>query len=195
MSGIPETKEALCRLAGCPEQQYGITRMTLEEGRGRGMAVYDLETGGGLRCTVLADNGLDIGRLTYRGVPVSFLSKNGIVSPYAHHPFEEEFLHTFPGGMLYTCGLLSAGPAGRDGGVWHPLHGRYHSIPADQCAGTEENGCLKITGRVRETQLFGHALELRRTIEAPVGGSYSCASSTRWKTRRRNPSNTWCCII
>jgi len=104
-------------------------------------------------------------------VPVSFLSKNGIVSPYAHHPFEEEFLHTFPGGMLYTCGLLSAGPAGRDGGVWHPLHGRYHSIPADQCAGTEENGCLKITGRVRETQLFGHALELRRTIEAPVGGS------------------------
>lgn len=57
--------------------------MTLEEGRGRGMAVYDLETGGGLRCTVLADNGLDIGRLTYRGVPVSFLSKNGIVSPYA----------------------------------------------------------------------------------------------------------------
>ena len=85
----------------------------------------DLETGGGLRCTVLADNGLDIGRLTYRGVPVSFLSKNGIVSPYAHHPFEEEFLHTFPGGMLYTCGLLSAGPAGRDGGVWQPMHGRY----------------------------------------------------------------------
>ncbi|MFR1434917.1 MAG: aldose 1-epimerase family protein [Acutalibacteraceae bacterium] len=178
MSGIPETKEALCRLAGCPEQLYGITRMTLEEGRGRGMAVYDLETGGGLRCTVLADNGLDIGRLTYRGVPVSFLSKNGIVSPYAHHPFEEEFLHTFPGGMLYTCGLLSAGPAGRDGGVWHPLHGRYHSIPADQCAGTEENGCLKITGRVRETQLFGHALELRRTIEAPVGGSELCIIDT-----------------
>lgn len=159
------------RLAGCMEQIAGVTRYTIEEGRSRGGAVYAVETGGGLRYEVAADNGLDIGRLSYRGVNVSFLAKNGLVSPWAHHPFEEEFLHTFPGGMLYTCGMLSTGPANRDAdGVWQPLHGRYHSLAADECAGEETDGLLRVSGRVRETRLFGHALEIRRCITSPAGG-------------------------
>ena len=159
------------RLTGSTDQVAGITRSTVEEGRGRGCTVYTVETGGGLRYEVTADNGLDIGRLSYRGVNISFLSKNGMVSPYAHHPFEEEFLHTFPGGMLYTCGLLSAGPANRDtDGVWQPMHGRFHGLPADQCAGSRENDTLQVSGRVRETRLFGHALEVRRRIASPEGG-------------------------
>ncbi len=160
------------RLTGCVDQVCGVTRLTVEEGRGRGRAVYDVDTGGGLRYTVEADNGMDIGKLTYRGIAVNFLSKNGAVSPYAHHPFEEEFLHTFPGGMLYTCGLLSAGPANRDtDGIWQPLHGRYHSLSADECAGRREGNALTVSGRIRETRLFGHALELRRDIRAEIGGA------------------------
>ncbi len=32
----------------------------------------------------------------------------------AKAPFENEFVNTFPGGLLYTCGLRSAGPANED---------------------------------------------------------------------------------
>lgn len=142
----------------------------MKEGRGRGCTVYEVETGGGLRYTVTPDNGLDISKLSYRGVNISYISKNGMVSPHDHTPLEEEFLHTFPGGLLYTCGLLSAGPANRDAdGVWQPLHGRFHSLAADQCTGREEGGALVVSGRVRETRLFGHALELRREIRSAVG--------------------------
>ncbi len=35
-------------------------------------------------------------------------------------------------GLVYTCGLCSAGPTNRDGDEWHPLHGRYHSLQAEQ---------------------------------------------------------------
>ena len=124
------------RRVGSTDQLYSVTRVTVDEGKARGTAMYQVKTGGGLSYEVTADNGLDIGCLSYRGVNVSFLAKNGYVSPYGSHPFEEDFTHTFTGGMLYTCGLLSTGPANRDAdGVWQPLHGRYHNLSADQCFG------------------------------------------------------------
>ena len=80
-------------------------------------------------------------------------------------------MNTFPGGLLYTCGLRSAGPANRDNGEWHPLHGRYHSLAAEQvCAEIAEDEII-VRGVVRETALFGHVLENRRLIRIPVFGS------------------------
>ncbi len=160
------------RLAGHPDQLYSVTRLTAEEGPARGVSFYAVDTGGGLQFCAMADHALDIARLSFRGVNLSFLSKNGFVAPSKEIPVENEFLHTFPGGMLYTCGLWSAGPAGRDeAGVWQPLHGRFHSLPADQCAAHTKNDLIEISGRIRETRLFGQALEVRRTISAPVGGT------------------------
>ena len=161
------------RRVGSPDQLYGVTRVAVDEGKARGAALYQVKTGGGLCYDVTADNGLDIGCLSYRGVNIRFLTKNGYVSPYGSHPFEEDFLHTFPGGMLYTCGLLSTGPANRDtDGVWQPLHGRYHNIAADQCFGrVNDHAVIEVGGRIQETRLFGHSLEMRRTITSPVGGS------------------------
>lgn len=98
--------------------------------------MYQVKTGGGLSYEVTADNGLDIGCLSYRGVNVSFLAKNGYVSPYGSHPFEEDFTHTFTGGMLYTCGRC---PPARQPGCrtasGSPSHGRYHNLSADNASG------------------------------------------------------------
>ena len=160
------------RLVGNTDQLYSVTKVEVDEGKARGTAMYQVETGGGLRYDVTADNGLDIGSLSYRGVNICFLAKNGYVSPYGNTPLEEDFLHTFSGGMFYTCGLLSTGPANRDAdGVWQPMHGRYHNLPADQCFGrVVDHATIEIGGRIQETRLFGHALEVRRTITSPVGG-------------------------
>ncbi|MDD3663132.1 MAG: DUF4432 family protein, partial [Candidatus Pacebacteria bacterium] len=93
--------------------------MQLTEGRAAGAQVIEVRTGGGLEFDVLPDTGQDIGVLRYNGLNISYLSKNGMDSGRTLLPYETEFVHTFPGGMLYTCGLRSVGPANRDNGERH----------------------------------------------------------------------------
>jgi hypothetical protein len=164
------TKE-LYSYTGNKDQLYGVRRITLEEGAGKGITIYDVTTAGGLQFDITADNGLDIGRLRYKGTNISYLSKNGYTSPDRFDPFENDFLHTFPGGMLYTCGLRSVGPANRDGDEWHPLHGRYHSIPAVNQYAFIEDDKIVIGGEIYETALFGHILRIKRKITVPVWSS------------------------
>lgn len=154
-----------------PQQMYTLRRVTVAEGKAKGVGVIEVSTAGGLQVDILPDAGLDIGQVRYRGTNVTFLSKNGYDSPAAIAPYETEFLKTFPGGMLYTCGLRSTGGAHRDGDEWHPLHGRYHSLAADQISAEVEDNVITIKGTIRETSLFGHCLELKRTIRIPVFGT------------------------
>ena len=154
-----------------PQQLYTLRRVTVAEGKAKGTGIIEVATADGLQVDLLPDAGLDIGQVRYRGVNVSFISKNGYDSPVAIAPYETEFLNTFPGGMLYTCGLRSTGGAHRDGEEWHPLHGRYHSLPADQISVQVEESVIVVRGTVRETALFGHCLELKRTVRIPVFGA------------------------
>ena len=156
---------------GNPAQLATLRRVEMREGRSRGTELIEVCTGGGLSLDILPDAGLDIGQCRFRGVNMSWMSKNGYDSPGVIHPFESDFVNTFPGGLLYTCGLRSAGPANRDGEEWHPLHGRYHSLQAEQvCAERTEEEIL-IRGTGRETALFGHCLEVKRTIRLPLCGA------------------------
>lgn len=156
---------------GNPQQVCTLRRVTIAEGKAKGTEIIEVRTAGGLELDILPDAGLDIGQARYKGVNVSWMSKNGYDSPAIIAPYETEFVNTFPGGLLYTCGLRSAGPANRDNGEWHPLHGRYHSLAAEH-VGTEiaENEII-VKGTIRETALFGHVLEVKRTIRIPVFGS------------------------
>lgn len=156
---------------GHPGQLCSLRRVTLSEGKARGAQVIEVTTAGGLSLDVLPDTGLDLGQCRFMGKNMSWMSKNGYDSPAVFHPFETDFVNTFPGGLLYTCGLRSAGPANRDGDEWHPLHGRYHSLPAEQVAAEIVGDEIVIRGVVRETALFSHVLENRRTIRIPVSGS------------------------
>lgn len=154
-----------------PQQVYTLRRVEISEGKAKGVSIIEVCTAGGLQVDILPDTGMDIGQVRFRGVNMTFISKNGYDSPAAIMPYESEFLHTFPGGMLYTCGLRSTGPANRDGDEWHPLHGRYHSLMAEHITTDVENDTIVIKGTMRETALFSHALELKRTIRMPVWGS------------------------
>lgn len=153
------------------QQMLTLRRVTVAEGRGKGTGIIEVATPGGLSLDILPDAGLDIGQVRYQGINVSFISKNGYDSPVSIVPYETEFLNTFPGGMLYTCCLRSTGGAHRDGGEWHPLHGRYHSLPAENVCVEMETDCVIIRGTIRETALFGHNLQLKRTIRIPIFGS------------------------
>lgn len=154
-----------------PQQAYTLRRVTVEEGKARGTQVIEIATAGGLQIDLLPDSGLDIGQARYRGENMSWISKNGPDAPRADMPFENEFLKYFPGGLLYTGGLRSTGPANRDGDEWHPLHGRCHGLSAEQVSARVEGNDIVVSGVMRETSLFGHALELKRTYRIPTFGA------------------------
>ncbi len=156
---------------GNPAQLVTLRRVSVSEGRAKGTEIIEVKTAGALELELLPDAGLDIGQCRYKGINMSWMSKNGYDSPAAISPYETEFVNTFPGGLLYSCGLRSAGPANRDGGEWHPLHGRYHSLQADHIAAVIEGDEVVVSGTIRETALFGHCLEVKRVIRIPVFGS------------------------
>lgn len=151
-----------------PQQVYTLRRVNITEGKAKGTGIIEVCTAGGLQVDILPDTGLDIGQVRYKGTNMAFIAKNGYDSPATDLPYETEFLKTFPGGMLYTCGLRNTGGAHRDGDEWHPLHGRYHSLAANHISTTVEEDFLVIKGTVRETALFGCNLELQRTIRIPI---------------------------
>lgn len=155
-----------------PQQAYTLRRVTIEEGNAKGAAVIEICTAGGLQVDILPDSGMDIGQVRYKGVNMTFISKNGYDSPTRFIPYENEFLKTFPGGLVYTCGLRSVGGGNRDeDGEYHPLHGRYHGLSAEQVATFVEDDTIIVQGVVRETALFGEVLEVKRTIRIPVFGT------------------------
>ena len=154
-----------------PRQACSLRRVTVSEGKDRGAQIIEVATAGGLHLDILPDSGLDIGQARFRGVNMSWISKNGYDAPRCDIPFENEFLHYFPGGLLFTSGLRSAGPANRDGDEWHPLHGRFHGQSAEQVCARVEDDVIIVSGLIKETALFGHWLEVKREYRIPVFGS------------------------
>ena len=154
-----------------PQQLCTVRRMTVSEGKAKGTDIIEVCTADGLQVDILPDTGLDIGQVRYKGINMTFISKNGYDSPAAINPYELEFLNTFPGGLLYTCGLRTTGGPHRDGNEWQTQHGRIHGLPAEPVSVREEGDCIIVQGTVRETALFGYNLELKRTIRIPMLGA------------------------
>ena len=154
-----------------PQQAYTLRRVVIDEGRASGVKVIEITTAGGLQIDLLPDSGLDIGQVRFKGVNMSWISKNGYDAPRCDIPFENEFLKYFPGGLLYTGGLRSTGPANRDGDEWHPLHGRFHGQAAEQVCPRVEGDEIIVSGVIREAAFFGAVLSLKREYRIPIFGA------------------------
>jgi hypothetical protein len=161
-------------------QVAGIRRYKFAEGKAKGVEAVEMHTGSGLSLTVLPGRGMDIAWISYRGVPLSYMSKTGVVSPAYYESAGMNWLHTFFAGGLTTCGLLNVGGPEE---VEHPvigkrlygLHGRISNAAAEQVSTFEdfENGVykMKVSGLVKEGVLHGESLTLRREIETAFGKS------------------------
>lgn len=161
------------KYSGTMESLNSARRILLMDGKAKGTEAIEVSCSGGLELLILVDRGLDIASAKFKGVNLSFLSKNGITGRCDTNPHETEFLHYFTGGMLTTCGLRNAGPSCREeNGEYHPLHGRINSIPAsDVSIKWIKPDLLEISGILRETALFGCQLKLHRTITVDASES------------------------
>jgi hypothetical protein len=157
-----------------PAQVGGIDFYTIADGAGRGVRALCFNTGGGLRYRVLVDRGLDIDQAFYQQHSLAFLTHKGVTPSMRGLDRHLDWLKSFPGGLLTSCGPFNVGPAGNDAGEDLPLHGVHSGTAAeieslvqpDPRSGRME---MSVTAVLRYGSLFGPCVTLRRTITSRLG--------------------------
>jgi galactose mutarotase-like enzyme len=167
-------KDYLHERIGSMRQLAGIRRSVLDDGKARGMRILDINNGSGLSFTVYPDRGMDIGEAWFKGVPLAWLTKNGPVAPQFYEPASFGWLRSWGGGLLTGCGMINVGGPVEVGGENLGLHGRLSNLPAENInteSGWSESGIylLEITGRIRQSKVFGENLLLTRRISTAMG--------------------------
>jgi hypothetical protein len=168
-------RKELVRLVGSMDQVAGIRQFEAVEGLERGSRALQVWTGSGLTFNVLAERALDLGAFQYKGMPLNWRSAVGEAHPAFYDPTGIHWLRSFGGGMLVTCGLDHFGAPGRDSGQDFGLHGRVSNLPARavgcraEWAGDEYE--LEVSGQVRQAQVFGENILLRRRLSTRLGSN------------------------
>jgi hypothetical protein len=168
-------RDDLEKRTGHDSQLGGLKCYTLTDGRAAGVRAVDFRTTQGLEFTVLLDRAMDISEARYRGMSLCWRSPGGDAAPTFYDPRGLEWLWTFFGGLLTTCGLTQVGPPNADGEEELGLHGRISTCPAERACVREDWSSdpptLEVSGIVREARLFGVALEMHRSVRARADGA------------------------
>lgn len=150
-------------------QLFDVKEYRLVGGKADGVLAVDVWNGDKLCVTVLPDRGMDIYSVRYHGREMAWHSPAGIVHPSYYNSTGSQWLRTFQGGFLATCGLEWIGSADPEFAPNEGLHGRHNHTPAEKVnisveydAGGEPV-CV-LSGEVRHGLLFGVNYMLRRTF-------------------------------
>jgi hypothetical protein len=157
-----------------PAQLGGIETAVMNNGLGRGTRIAWINTGSGLRLKVVIDRAMDIADAFYNQHSLAWLSHAGITAKERFSNKGLDWLKTFGGGLLTTCGLSHVGGPEVDEYGERGLHGEISNLAAelesiiqpDLAIGKMD---MSITGKMLESQVLGPNLELKRTISAMLG--------------------------
>jgi hypothetical protein len=127
-----------------------------------------------LRYKVVIDRGLDIADAEYLGQSLTWHSPTGITAPTPAYDQGLDWLWSFYGGLVVSCGPLNTGAPFTENGKSYGLHGTHSNTAAtvesminpDPARGQLE---MSITAIVRTARVFGPNIELRRTISSRLG--------------------------
>lgn len=162
------SKQEILKQLGDIRQVAGAQWFEYKSGMAKGASGIRIRNGLGLDLTLLPDNGLDIFELYFKGTPLSWISKNGVVHNQHFDGRETGWLKSFAGGMLVTCGMRNVGPPCEEEGEHFGLHGNYTSLPAENLSiqeyWKEDHFYIEVSGRIQESRVFGCSLVNYRTI-------------------------------
>ena len=130
--GRDYTRAELMERVGDLSQVGGVREYRLDGGSGDGVEAVDLDTGSGLRFTVLPGRALDISGAWYRGIPLAFRTPTGEVQGARYEPGGQGWIRTTVLGLLVTGGLTNAGDPvdDDDENGAEGLHGRLSNLGA-----------------------------------------------------------------
>ncbi|MCI8745891.1 MAG: aldose 1-epimerase family protein [Lachnospiraceae bacterium] len=184
-------KKELYQYVGSMQQVAYVRPIAYEEGRSSGLKAYEVKNGG-LCFRALADKCLDVSEVSYKGMNLNFLSKPGLQGRGHYDTHGEEALRSIMGGFFFTAGLENiCAPLSLEGKDY-PMHGRIRTTPGEHLCGDAfwEDGeyVLRIQGEMREAELFGENMVLRRTIESRYGEkSFTVTDEITNEAYRREP--------
>ena len=173
--GCGNTKNDLLKYVGDISQLARVKPYRLVEGHEDQLLAVDVTTGSGLEFTVLPGRGMDISAARYNGRSLAWRSPVGDQHSAFYEPEGDNWLRSFQGGLLVTCGLTWMGASCYDEGRQLGLHGRASHLPASgvHWGGQWEGDdyVLSVTGTMREAIVFGENVRMTRTIRAVMGES------------------------
>ncbi|MBH0097595.1 aldose 1-epimerase family protein [Salinibacterium sp. NSLL150] len=162
---------ALRERIGSLSQVVRLDSFVEAEGPARGARRLRMVNGSGIEIELHPDRALDIGQVTFEGIPIAWISPTEITSPEAFEPEGAGWLRTFGGGLLATCGLDTFGPAGEDAGQTLGLHGRIGAQKARVIRAEANDREVVVEAVTRQAAVFGENLTLHRVISAEVGAN------------------------
>lgn len=154
----------------------GIETAIIDNGSAKGNRIAWFNTGTGLRFKVNLDRGMDIGEAFYNQHCLTWLSHGGIPAPQPLSDIGTNWLRSFGGGLLTTCGLQHVGGPEADAFGERGVHGNYSNIPAQVQSIIQPDIArnqleISVTGILKESKIFGPNLELKRKISSILGTS------------------------
>lgn len=169
------TRKQLEARIGTTKQLGGITPFEYISGKARGVRGLRVKTAVGFEFTVVEDRALDIAEASLCGRSLCWQSPASVVHPSYYDARDTEWLRSFGGGLLTTCGLSTVGTPSVDEGEVLGLHGRISNTPAEQSSFEEawdgDELHLNIHGRVREVSTLGSNLVLERSIHTTLASA------------------------
>jgi len=166
------TRRELLARVGSAQQEAYVRPIVFTEGRATDLPAY-LVKNGPLALTLIAGKCLDIAEFSYKGVGFHFLAKPGLMGRGHFDTRGDEALRSIMGGLLFTCGLENICPPCRSGDKDYPMHGRMRTTPAEHLRAdarwVDGDYLLTVAGEMREAELFGENLVLRRTVTTKLG--------------------------
>lgn len=165
-------RELLSRM-GDIAQLANVQECIIHDSNGNGVKAVIFRTGSGLNFTVLPGRGMDIAYCDYKGIPVSWMSHSGIVSPMYYEEPKAGWLRNFFGGLLTTCGMTYCGADCVDNGEELGVHGRVSNYTAEDVGisreWAEDQYLMSVRGKVRQAALYKENLMLSRKISTGLG--------------------------
>lgn len=164
-------KKELMKYTGSMQQLAYVRPIEYQEGRSGKMSAWEVKSGD-LLFHVMADKCLDLSDLSYKGMNMTFMAKPGLEGRNHYDTNGQEALRSIMGGLFFTCGLENICSPCTVNGKEYPMHGRIRTTPAEHvCSDAGFNGdkyVITISGEMREAELFGENMVLRRTIETEL---------------------------
>lgn len=136
-----------------------VIDIAFDSGKADGLSAI-LVRNGAFECIIVKDHALDIAHASYRGIGVSFISRNGLSRQKA------TFAKSFEGGLLYTCGLDNLSNCVE--GVY--THGTLHGTCAENVRYGVIDNEVYVKGEITVTGLFCDALTLHRELRISRSG-------------------------
>lgn len=165
-------RQELLKKTGSMQQLAYVRKLEYKEGRSAGLNCIEVKNGP-LEFQILADKCMDMGQFSYKGMNLNFLSKPGLQGRNHYDTNGEEALRSIMGGMFFTAGLENICAPYSENGKDYPMHGRIRTTPAEHiCSDAhweKDRFILTVSGEMREAELFGENMVLRRNIETVYG--------------------------